>query len=77
MCATTVDFVNVGTRGDAGSPLILRKGNKDILIGIATCKSSISQMGAVVFTRVNSFRKWIDETTEERTDMDSNASLMM
>lgn len=61
MCATTTGFWKVGTKGDAGSPLVLRKNNKDLLIGIVSAKSSIFPIGPTVFTRVSSFKKWIDE----------------
>lgn len=75
LCARTDDYLKVGTSGDAGSPLIFHKGNMNILIGIASSKSSTSQIGPTVFTRVSSFKKWIDESKEEQSVTGMNGSM--
>lgn len=66
--------LGIGARGDNGGPLILQKNNTDLLIGIATNKPSVFVIAPQLFTRISSFRKWIDESMINATASDSTTT---
>lgn len=60
MCATTSKlFTSTADGGDAGGLLIIRKHDRDTLIGVASIKNHVIDFGPVVFTRLSSFHDWV------------------
>ena len=53
-------------QGDSGGPLFVQQGGVDIIVGIVSWgsnKGCAAKKTAAVYTRVSSYRKWIEETS--------------